>query len=579
MWLFRRRGSKQGKDAAPKNGGAAPNAVRGAEPRRQTLPPSYKERQAKAGSAGRTARASTEDAAAQPKQTRSHTIGPTYNRYKARSRKNGIAVEAFERWYQDVSAKPKDNEVLYVNEQKAPRLSEAMPEFRQVLNQVYLKYIIDLDTPFSEKALRRFLKRCQPTRTYKEISERARLIVQQFGNGKELSYDQFIKWYDEAVIKAPEVVAQDLKRNGIIFSPPSTEQQHAGHQALQAEQQAGQHSSANSAAGSVNGSVRRGSAGGSVAGRAARKKRPSLSQEWDEFRDALKELFDMYIPEVKDVMAEPKLCGLDVWHFLVKCQSRVSRLNKKAVYKEDAVFARRASEILHTYGDDESLTFEQFSRWYDEAVLTTPEAVVRDFKRHNIDLSVPGRSRSRSASNASQQSAPPPAVTKKAAKVLKVGSRVSVLSRTGKWRTCVIIETRADEVYVHYEGYRDKYDEWVPQNSDRIAFLADHDNMSVSSMGSQRGTRQSARAKSANPPMTRDNQQRRPMAQRSQSQTRAESRERPSGLYGRSKIGVTRSSRSRSLPKEDERPPFRTRYGGSTAKGTSVERRRRYINT
>ncbi|MEP6901431.1 MAG: agenet domain-containing protein [Actinomycetota bacterium] len=51
----------------------------------------------------------------------------------------------------------------------------------------------------------------------------------------------------------------------------------------------------------------------------------------------------------------------------------------------------------------------------------------------------------------------------------RLGKKVEVLSK-GKWYSARIIDRRRDEVYVHYDGYDDTFNEWVPANRVRRGF-------------------------------------------------------------------------------------------------------------
>jgi len=50
----------------------------------------------------------------------------------------------------------------------------------------------------------------------------------------------------------------------------------------------------------------------------------------------------------------------------------------------------------------------------------------------------------------------------------KVGSKVRVLSRKGKWRLCKVVSTQYTQLKIHYEGYKKEHDEWIVKGDERI---------------------------------------------------------------------------------------------------------------
>ena len=46
---------------------------------------------------------------------------------------------------------------------------------------------------------------------------------------------------------------------------------------------------------------------------------------------------------------------------------------------------------------------------------------------------------------------------------LKVGQRISVRDEIGKWRESAVIKEREDAVLIHYCGWESKFDEWIPR--------------------------------------------------------------------------------------------------------------------
>ena len=50
----------------------------------------------------------------------------------------------------------------------------------------------------------------------------------------------------------------------------------------------------------------------------------------------------------------------------------------------------------------------------------------------------------------------------------KIGEHVDCLDEVDKWRNAVIRAVENDKVLVHYTGWSDKYDAWIPFSSERI---------------------------------------------------------------------------------------------------------------
>jgi SM-20-related protein len=48
------------------------------------------------------------------------------------------------------------------------------------------------------------------------------------------------------------------------------------------------------------------------------------------------------------------------------------------------------------------------------------------------------------------------------------GAKLRLRSRTGKWRTCTVMDVSDTQLKVHYDGFDRKYDEWVKKSSDRL---------------------------------------------------------------------------------------------------------------
>lgn len=68
-----------------------------------------------------------------------------------------------------------------------------------------------------------------------------------------------------------------------------------------------------------------------------------------------------------------------------------------------------------------------------------------------------------------QESKPAPTPAKSAApKEFKSGDKLKILSPTGNERAVTCIETDDSRIKVHFEGYEDKFDEWLPKDSQRI---------------------------------------------------------------------------------------------------------------
>jgi HEAT repeat protein len=56
---------------------------------------------------------------------------------------------------------------------------------------------------------------------------------------------------------------------------------------------------------------------------------------------------------------------------------------------------------------------------------------------------------------------------------MHTGQQISIIGPSGATRTCQVVEQVEDRVKVHYEGFDDRYDEWVFITSDRIKTEAD----------------------------------------------------------------------------------------------------------
>eukprot|EP00475_Leptophrys_vorax_P007558 TRINITY_DN14791_c1_g1_i8.p1 TRINITY_DN14791_c1_g1~~TRINITY_DN14791_c1_g1_i8.p1 ORF type:complete len:197 (-),score=16.62 TRINITY_DN14791_c1_g1_i8:47-607(-) len=59
-----------------------------------------------------------------------------------------------------------------------------------------------------------------------------------------------------------------------------------------------------------------------------------------------------------------------------------------------------------------------------------------------------------------------------------IGDRIEVLDKTKRWFVSTVLDVREGEVFVHYNGWSDKWDEWVRTNAEtgRIAPLLTHTN-------------------------------------------------------------------------------------------------------
>jgi hypothetical protein len=67
--------------------------------------------------------------------------------------------------------------------------------------------------------------------------------------------------------------------------------------------------------------------------------------------------------------------------------------------------------------------------------------------------------------------APPQKVIPKVAINHVVGGKIDVLDQMNMWFPATIREVRETEVFVHFDGFPEKWDEWIPIGSDRIAPL------------------------------------------------------------------------------------------------------------
>ena len=46
-----------------------------------------------------------------------------------------------------------------------------------------------------------------------------------------------------------------------------------------------------------------------------------------------------------------------------------------------------------------------------------------------------------------------------------ISSTVSVLSKTSRWRTCTVLDTRQDAIKIHYDGFHSQFDEWITDSA------------------------------------------------------------------------------------------------------------------
>ncbi|CAK0790021.1 unnamed protein product, partial [Prorocentrum cordatum] len=53
-------------------------------------------------------------------------------------------------------------------------------------------------------------------------------------------------------------------------------------------------------------------------------------------------------------------------------------------------------------------------------------------------------------------------------RAFETGAAIAVVSGTGVERQCTVVDVDAGQVKVHYDGFADDYDEWLPKDSDRI---------------------------------------------------------------------------------------------------------------
>lgn len=54
---------------------------------------------------------------------------------------------------------------------------------------------------------------------------------------------------------------------------------------------------------------------------------------------------------------------------------------------------------------------------------------------------------------------------------LRIGHPLDVRDSVGKWCVCVIVEKQSTQIFVHYTGWGHKWDEWLSNDSERIAPL------------------------------------------------------------------------------------------------------------
>jgi hypothetical protein len=55
-----------------------------------------------------------------------------------------------------------------------------------------------------------------------------------------------------------------------------------------------------------------------------------------------------------------------------------------------------------------------------------------------------------------------------------LGQWIDVRDTTGQWLEAQIAKTQATDIYVHYNGWGSRWDEWLPKGSDRVATFRTH---------------------------------------------------------------------------------------------------------
>eukprot|EP00475_Leptophrys_vorax_P028481 TRINITY_DN4121_c0_g1_i1.p1 TRINITY_DN4121_c0_g1~~TRINITY_DN4121_c0_g1_i1.p1 ORF type:complete len:912 (-),score=279.12 TRINITY_DN4121_c0_g1_i1:98-2833(-) len=57
---------------------------------------------------------------------------------------------------------------------------------------------------------------------------------------------------------------------------------------------------------------------------------------------------------------------------------------------------------------------------------------------------------------------------------LKKDDLVDALDKTNKWYESKVLDVKENEVFIHYNGWADRWDEWIPKDSDRLAQVHTH---------------------------------------------------------------------------------------------------------
>ena len=52
-----------------------------------------------------------------------------------------------------------------------------------------------------------------------------------------------------------------------------------------------------------------------------------------------------------------------------------------------------------------------------------------------------------------------------------LGKECRLLSPSGSWRECTVVEDRPGEVKVHYDGFDSQHDEWIGTDSPRLRWV------------------------------------------------------------------------------------------------------------
>ncbi len=56
----------------------------------------------------------------------------------------------------------------------------------------------------------------------------------------------------------------------------------------------------------------------------------------------------------------------------------------------------------------------------------------------------------------------------------EIGDVIDACDNMGKWYESTVCDVKEDKIFVHFEGWSSKWDEWLPKASERMAKLRTH---------------------------------------------------------------------------------------------------------